>query len=227
MVSRAKVSLGRCRVAADRTDLFGVLRDRIAAHEIPPGSKLPEEALCSEFGVSRARVREALGTLAERGLVERRPNRGAVVVKLDLRQAEHLYGVREVLEGLAVRLATEALPPESWQDLVELFDEPLARDVERSDGEAYLAKLELLRARIEAGAANPVLSGLLENIRDRTRMLVRRIVLLPGRAAVGLQEHRALLAAMRRGDAAAAEAASRANLRSSLAYLRRFEPFVL
>lgn len=207
--------------------LLGVLRDRIAGHEIPPGSKLPEEALCTEFGVSRTRVREVLGALVERGFVRREPNRSAVVAKLDFAQAAHLYAVREVLEGLCARLATQNVAPETWQDMVELFGLPVEDDVKRNDLTAYLEKLELLRDRVVKAAANPLLADMLGNIQDRTRMIIRRIVMLPGRAAIGLQEHRAVLQAMRTGNADAAEAAIRTNIQSSLDYLRRYQPFVL
>jgi DNA-binding GntR family transcriptional regulator len=204
-----------------------VLKERIVRHQIPPGSKLPEESLSAEFGVSRAHIREALGTLCERGLVSRAPNRGAVVARLDLEQATHLYAIREVLEGLCVRLATLALPCASWQDLVDLFGRPIQDDVERNDMEGYITKVELLRARSVLGAGNPILADLLNNIQDRTRMITRRVILLPGRAAVGMEEHRRVLEAMRRGDAAGAEMATRANIRSSMEYLRRYQAFVL
>ena len=55
----------------------------------------------------RARIREAFSALEQRGLVERIPNRGAVVTRLDLSQVFHIYDLREVLEGLCARLATQ------------------------------------------------------------------------------------------------------------------------
>jgi DNA-binding GntR family transcriptional regulator len=183
--------------------------------------------LADEFGVSRAQIRDVLGRLEQRGLVRRIPNRGAVVARLDLPQILHIYAVREALEGAAARLAAENAPGESWRDLGELFGAPAERDLRRGDFEAYLAKLELLRRRMLEGAGNPVLADLLENILDRTRMIIRRVLILPGRAATGLREHRAVLQALRRGDGAAAEAATRHNIRSGLAYLRRYESFVL
>jgi DNA-binding GntR family transcriptional regulator len=85
----------------------------------------------------------------------------------------------------------------------------------------------LLRRRTIDGAQNPVLADLLDNIQDRARAIIRRIIVLPGRAAVGVREHRTVLEAMRRGDPDAAEAAKRANIRSGATYLKRYEAFVL
>lgn len=209
------------------SEVLDALRERISRHELPPGSKLLEGELSSEFGVSRACIRDVFGVLSQRGLISRIPQRGAVVQRMDLSQVFEIYQVREALEGMCARLATINMPPESWQDLVDLFGKPIEDDVARGDLEAYIAKLELLRRRTIEGAHNPVLTDLLDNIQDRTRAIIRRIIVLPGRAAVGVREHRAVLQAMRQGDADDAEAAKRANIRSGAAYLKRYEAFVL
>jgi DNA-binding GntR family transcriptional regulator len=208
-------------------DLLGELRTRIADHEIPPGSRLKEHDLASEFGVSRSRVRDALAVLESRGLIERSPNRGAVVARLDPAQLSDLYDVREVLEGLCVRLASEKSDPHSWHDLVELFDEPMESYVDAGDFDSFLAGYEAFRRRTIQAAENPILEDMLAGIHDRTQVLIRRIIILPGRAEIGLSEHRAVLAAMHEGDAAAAERLRRRNMRSAKEYLKRYESFLL
>ncbi len=149
------------------------------------------------------------------------------MTRLEASQALELFAVRELLEALAVRLSTENLPPESWQDLVELFDEPLEKAVRENDLEVYIDALATLRARLVAGANSPLLLGMLDSIYDRTRVLIRRLVILPGRARQGLEEHRAMLAAMRAGDAEKAEQLKRANIRGSRETFRKFQKFVL
>ena len=203
------------------------LRDRITRHELPPGGKLLETDLAKEFKVSRAKVRDVLSVLQQRGLVRRIPNRGAVVETLGLTQIAHIYAVREVVEGLGARLAAQNMPPESWQDLVTLFGQPMEDDVHQGNFDAYVQKLELLRERILTAANNPVLTDIVENIQDRARMIMRRIVILPGRAETGLKEHRAVLQALQAGDPDAAEACTRANIRSGMAFLRRYQTFLL
>ncbi|MBI3068557.1 MAG: FCD domain-containing protein [Betaproteobacteria bacterium] len=155
------------------------------------------------------------------------PNRGAEVVRLDLSQVSEIYEVREMLEGLCVRLAVQRSKPESWQDLVRLFGKPMERHVKRGEFEDYIAKLELLRRRTIVAARNRVLADMLDSINDRAREIMRRIIILPGRAEAGLKQHRAVLAAMRKGDAAAAERRRRENIRSSRDCLRRYESFIL
>lgn len=213
--------------AASAERVLQVLRDRIADHELLPGSKLRESDLCAEFAVSRARVREVFGSLEERGLIERIPNRGAVVTRLDPDQVFHLFDVREVLEAQAVRLATERQPPASWQDLVDLFGAASEAMIERGELETYIGHLALLRRRTVDGAGNPLLADLLDTLHDRTRVLIRRLVILPGRARAGLREHRAVLAAMRQGDAQTAERLKRDNIRGARDSFRQYQKFIL
>lgn len=212
---------------ANRADLFNLLRERIARHEYGPGAKLLENDLAREFKVSRAQVREAFGALESRGLIQRIPNRGAEVARLDVSQMFEIYDVREVLEGLCTRLAVQNTEPAAWQPLVEMFGKPMERSVRNGDFEDYIEKLQLLRRRTSEAANNRVLTDMLDSIHDKTRELMRRIIILPGRAVEGLQQHRAVLAAMRKGDALLAEKRKRENIRSSREFLVRFQTFIL
>lgn len=204
-----------------------MLRQRIASQEIPPGSKLREHELAGEFGVPRTRIREVFGALETRGLIERVPNRGAVVKRLELDQVFALYDVRAVLEGLCVRSATENVPAETWQEFVDLFGAPMDEYVRAGDFDAFLAGYERFRCRFIECARNPVAAQMLDSIYEKTNVIIRRIVILPGRAQTGLEEHRATVAAMRAGDAVEAERLKRANLQGAKAYLRKFQKYVL
>lgn len=210
-------------------DIVQVIRERIANHLIPPGSKLVESELADEFGVSRTRVREILTELELRGLIRREPNRGAVVARLELNEIFAIYDVREALEGMAVRLATLNTPAESWQYWVDQLAPggPMERHVEEGEVEAYFALYERLRGDIIAAAGNPVLASMLDGILEKTRVIVRRVQILPGRVALALAEHRAVVAAMRAGDAEEAERLRRNNIRSAIATLKRFQQFIL
>lgn len=215
------------RVKAPYVDVLQVLRDRIAHHDIAPGAKLREHELADEFKVPRARIREAFGALESRGLIQRVPNRGAVVARLELDQVFHLYDVRAVLEGLCVRSATENVPPETWQEFVDLFGAPMDAFVKAGDFDSFLAGYECFRRKFIECARNPVAAQMLDSIYEKTHVVIRRIVILPDRAQTGLGEHRATVAAMRAGDAEAAERLKRANLQGAKEYLRRFQKYVL
>jgi DNA-binding GntR family transcriptional regulator len=230
MKARALVKKPRARKSVKaEVDIVAELRDRISSHVIPPGSKMSEAQIADEFGVSRTRVREALTELELRGLIKRIPNRGAEVARLDLTQVFEIYDAREALEGMAVRLATEKASPETWQEWVELLREggQMEKLLEKGDVEGYFLVYERMRRRIIEAAENPVLAGMLDSILEKTRVIMRRVQILPGRAAAGLVEHRAFMTAMRAGDAERAEQLRRANIRSAIETLKRYQNFIL
>lgn len=213
--------------AAGRLDVFNILRERIAQYDLPPGAKLNENELAKEFNVPRTRIRDVFTALEERGLIERIPNRGAMVVRLEPEQVFHIYDVREVLEGLCARLACENSEPESWQDLLDQFSGPVEVAVKKGDFDAYTEIYGNFRRRCIEAANNPVLAEALDSIYERTQVLIRRIVILPGRGEIGVREHRAVLEAMRRGDSLEAERLRRENIRNAKAYLTRYIKYIL
>jgi DNA-binding GntR family transcriptional regulator len=89
--------------------LATTLRGQILSGAIPLGSRLRQEALAEEFGVSRTPVREALRKLQATGLVQLLPNRGAVVRGPSARDIREAYVVRAELEGLAAELAASSV----------------------------------------------------------------------------------------------------------------------
>jgi DNA-binding GntR family transcriptional regulator len=89
--------------------LATTLRGQILSGAIPLGSRLRQEAIAEEFGVSRTPVREALRKLQATGLVQLLPNRGAVVRGPSARDIREAYVVRAELEGLAAELAASSI----------------------------------------------------------------------------------------------------------------------
>lgn len=208
-------------------DVLAVLRDRIASQDLAPGSKLREYELAEEFDVSRARIREIFTTLEQRGLIERIPNRGAVVMRLEPQQVFEIYDLREVLEGLAVRRATENTPLGSWGKTLERFGPKAETMIRAGDLEAYAELISSFRSEIIDHCDSPLLKSMLDSLFERTGFLVRRLILVPGRALEGLQEHRGVLIAMNEGRAEEAERLKRANIRNARECFRRYQKMVL
>ena len=159
--------------------------------------------------------------------VDRQPNRGVVVKRRELPEVLRLFEIREVNEGLCARLAAGGVPPECWQDLVELFDGPMAEIVERKDLHAYVANFEKLRGRLIEAAGSPALANLLSWLYDLTDIFVRRILLASDRTHYGLRDHRAVLAALRAGDAAEAERLRRLTIANIRSAVEQYSAFVL
>jgi DNA-binding GntR family transcriptional regulator len=85
--------------------LATAIQARVLSGDIPTGSRLRQETLATEFGVSRTPVREALRKLQSSGLVLVEPNRGAVVRGPSARDVREAYAVRAELEGFAAEQA--------------------------------------------------------------------------------------------------------------------------
>ena len=84
-----------------------VLRSRIAAGELPPGTKLSEQQLADSMQVSRNTLREAFTMLSIESVVTRYPNRGVFVASPDADAVREIYSVRRMLEPAAVQWGPE------------------------------------------------------------------------------------------------------------------------
>jgi DNA-binding GntR family transcriptional regulator len=124
------------------------LRERVAGHALPPGARLREWDVATEFDVPRA-----LELLVHLGFADRQPNRGIIVRRRQVSEILRLFDMREVNEGLCARIAASRTPPDSWQDLVGLFGAPMEAIVERKGLHAYVENDEELRRRRIAAAS--------------------------------------------------------------------------
>ncbi len=208
-------------------DIVQILRKRIADHELPPGARLQEVELANQFNISRSAVREILGTLEQRGLITRVPNRGAVVAKLEFKEIYEIFDVRVALEGLCVREATRRAPPEVWLPHIERFGDDMERAIEKGDIARYSDALEDLRKETIDWADNSHAAHFLDLVLDKTHLIKLRVTLLPGRAAAGRKMHLEMLHFMRSGDAANAELTKKRIIRSARDWLERYRSFIL
>src|SRR5690348_17070326 len=102
--------------------VYRSLRDRIVTRGLPPGARLVELELAQQFDSSRTPVREALKRLSAEGLVSIDPARGMVVREIDPAEAEDIYVIREVIDGLAGRLAAPRVTDDDVTKLRVLMD---------------------------------------------------------------------------------------------------------
>jgi DNA-binding GntR family transcriptional regulator len=208
----------RDQVTVTLTDrLFDRLQRAIVEGEIPSGSKISEPELARQHGVSRGSLREAIGRLEARKLVERKPNLGARVVTLSYEQLIEIYQVREALEGMAARLAAQNMSDKEIEDLQQLLKEH-GLQIEEQHGEAYFQKQGDLdfHYRIVQGSKNHHLIGLLCNdLYPLLRMYRFQFGMRSKRSRQAYDEHHYLLNAIISRDAEMAELLMRQHIRSS------------
>jgi DNA-binding GntR family transcriptional regulator len=192
--------------------VYAVVRERILSGELPSGSRLPQNSLAEELGVSRTPLREALRRLSTEGLVVLEANRGATVAQHDLSDMLQAWRARLALEPAAARLAAEVRVPEA----LERMRRAVARQrrVQDDVGESFAVNREFHVALVSA-AGNP-------HLEQFARMLWMTQIGVPifaGQATghsddmlAWTDEHDAILGAIERGRGAAAERLTREHI---------------
>lgn len=194
---------------------YGRIKKMIAEHRFSPGSRINVEELTRVLGASRTPIWEAIRRLEQEGLVRNVPNRGVFLVELTREDAAEIYAVREVLEGMAARLAVDSISDRvlekmelSIREQEKLIAEENLVGYSRSDFEFH--------AFVYAACGNTVLKEMLESLKNKARPLALRITpILPEL----LDDHRDIVGALRRRDPQVAEAAFRKHNRKVLALL--------
>ena len=174
------------------------IRAAIVEGRYPQGERLLEDQLAHELDVSRNPVREALQALATEGFVVIEPRRGARVASVSPARAVELFEVREVLEGLAARLAAERCGPDQLAALqavvaegAELVDAGRLNELPELNNRFHVA--------LHAAAANEMLTDVLGRLAPViTWVYARRIA---ERSTHSWSEHAAIVDAIAAGDA--------------------------
>ena len=200
-------------------DVARYIKERIKRGLFVAGQRMVEIDLSRETGASRARVREALRALAAEGLITIEAFRGASVKRFDRAEVEQIYQLREVLEGLAARLAAVRGEASGKARIGTLNTEMEA--LQRSgDRDGYARANEAWHQAIIAAAANPHLAETLERL--RLPMLRFQFQAFYQRSAMAdaNADHRAVTTAVLAGDGDQAEALMRQHVRGGLREIR-------
>ena len=196
--------------------IFNQLVEAITSGEFEPGQKLSESDLARRLGISRGPLREALGRLEGR-LVTRTPRLGVSVIDFDRDDLEHLFLVREALEGMAARLAAERMTAAELGRLRELLAHH-ASQPELAAGSAYYQRSrddDYHFTIVKAARCERLERMLLDEVYYQLRIHRLRSSTRPGRAPQALSEHREILDALASRNPDAAEGTMRRHIRNA------------
>lgn len=192
------------------------LRDALLQRIIEPGQRLVEAELALQMGVSRTPVREALARLAADGMVTATP--GGMVARDAAGELEDIYGLRQVLEGYAARLAAARIEAAE----LDRLDDLCRRIKESTDSGTPELTVELNTAFHLLIAATSRSPRLVRMIND-----YRAYFLTPGalgrydRAATERtqRQHEAIVRALRARNGNAAESLVHEHFRDAMAMM--------
>jgi len=198
--------------------------ERHITEELKPGDLLPpERQLVQMLGVSRGSVRDAIRSLELMGLLEPRQGIGTVVRERAAAPADslaaallqqrktigELLDVRKMIEPpLAGRAALHASPVE----LADMEQILLRQEAKVRQGELAIDEDSEFHYSIALASDNSVVLKVVDILMDLLRETRERSLQVGGRQEKSLAGHRRILSALKRGDAAAAEAAMRRHL---------------
>jgi len=188
------------------------VRTMLLEGEIPPGTRIPERELCEQLKISRTPLREALKVLAAEGLVQLLPNRGSRAAKLTDTDVHNLFEVCQGLEALAGELACERITDAEIAEIASAHA-MMTQHYRNGDLIQYYRCNRAIHEAIVAATGNPVLSGLYESVTARIRRARYVTPMTPPRWALALEEHEAILNALRRRDGVALSHILRTHLR--------------
>ncbi|MCK6579807.1 MAG: GntR family transcriptional regulator [Anaerolineae bacterium] len=190
------------------TQVYAVVKEAVLSLKLPPGALLVEDELADQLGTSKTPVRNALVKLEQDGLVVRIPYKGTYVSDVSQQDAEEIFELRGVLEGLAARSAVPFLTDKELAQAEAILVEA---DAVLAQGNLSKASMlgEDFHKLVYKHATNQRLLLFLKMLDDQLRRL--RLLSNSGldRLKKSAGEHRRILEALRLRDESAVEAAFR------------------
>jgi DNA-binding GntR family transcriptional regulator len=193
-------------------ELAGLIRVMILHGELSPGQRIPEQALCARFGVSRTPLREALKVLSVERLVRLLPNRGAMVVRVTLKEAEDLISLLGVLEAFAGDLACSRIDDRQVADITAMHHRMLEH-FGRHEKWPYIELNRAIHEAIILAAGNEVVTEIYHMLRTRLSSVLSVARNPPPRWSEAVEDHQRMLEALKTRDGAAMKFIARRHTR--------------
>ena len=194
--------------------VYETIRKKIILGQIEANASLVEEALAEEYQVSRTPVREALRKLEQDGLVDMIPRKGAYVNGLTLMDIEEILTVREALEGISAKMATELLSDQNIAVIEKALREADENKHQQNPETVYSSGNEIHNVILKVAGNGRVLS-IVSNLQVQIQRLHMLSSLIPGRLERSSEEHWQILQAIKQRDGDLAEKRMREHIRST------------
>ena len=189
-------------------DVYEAIKGRLDGKSLKPGTKIIEEQLAKELGVSRTPIREAINKLEREGLVEIIPRYGTFIAALSPEDIEEIYDLRGALERLALRLAFLKLNKEKFhKKLLKIADSfsKCRDDVEKGNLKFFIKIETAFHNFLIKSSRNSRLIQMMSNLNTQIQLGRMESFSVPGRAKRSLREHEEIVNAMLQEDMNKAE----------------------
>jgi DNA-binding GntR family transcriptional regulator len=205
--------------ATDRAYVF--TKERVLDSTFAGGDLITEGEVADALGLSRTPVREAFLRLQSEGLLRLYPKRGALVVPVSVGEVEAVMETRMLVERFALDKVMANGPATDIADAMAAKIGQQEVYAASGDADGFVAIDREFHTIFVTAAANPIVTGLYDSLRDRQqRMIITSLLIDAERSASILVEHRALADAIGRGDAERAQSVLTAHLHGTLELVR-------
>ncbi len=177
-----------------------LMRQKIFARELEPGSWIDELKLAEQLGISRTPMREALKVLAAEGLVTMKVRRGAYVTEVSDKDLRDVYHLLALLESDAAGVVAQAATDEQLAELQALHQQLVAAVNAR---ETFFQINEQFHLRLLELANNRWRMQMVHDLRKVMKLNRHNSLFKQGRLTESLKEHQALVDALLARDAKA------------------------
>ncbi len=177
---------------------------------LEPGERIYDEELSKYFHISRTPVREALQVLSEKRLVEVLPGRETRVAPIDPQELEQIYPMLAHLHGFAVKLAFPKITPQVLASLEEknLFLAQMLKDHKQVNFKQMDRQFHQILVSL---ASNCYLEKYLDDLQLHADRAELQYFKWEGTQAQSIEDHRRIIAALRKGDCSEAVRAMEEN----------------
>lgn len=180
------------------------LRDQIIRGEIAEGTQLRQDAIATQYQVSRIPVREALRQLDAEGLIAIVPNRGAIVPALSPEDIEELFAIRALLEPEVLKLSIPHLTEKDFSQ-AEAVLRKYVSELKREDHVSGWGRLNWeFHSTLYARANQPRFMAIIRNVNNNGERYTRLQLYLTHGIERANEEHHRILELCRKRDVAAA-----------------------
>ncbi len=191
----------KLKVPKNLTDLaYNSIKEHIVRGHLDESSRLTEDFLCRQLGISKSPIREALNRLESEGLIRIEPRRGAFLRIFSLKDVDDMYDLRDVLERHAVR--TARVTPKLLQELREIVKR-MREYLGRNEKARYIEEDTGFHKLLASATGNERLRTVLENLQSQIWLSRRKTYDLSSSTACDF--HEAIIRALETGDRDQAE----------------------
>jgi DNA-binding GntR family transcriptional regulator len=195
--------------------VYRVLKTEIVKGFLEPGTKLLEDKIATQMGVSRTPIREAIQKLAAEGLIKIAPNQTLIVTEISLEDIKEVLQIRGVLEGLAARIAAKKINKQEVEELEKIIAQ-MSLHVTKEDLSSYCKVDDEFHNLILHICGNKWIIQIRDNLSNFIYRFRIKSLSVPGRLKCSFEEHRKIMESLQKHNSIEAERLSQLHMENTI-----------